>query len=132
MRKLIEKWLGVDKLARTAIEQHLKIQDLEIKLLKSEKLYRESNSKLLEAKEIATECLKTMNSICEVGADISMDSGRRYDENFVVICIHGKRDYVQLQKMSHQDVRSVESFLKQFRYSNRIVDSYFPFDCYLR
>lgn len=131
MRKLIEKWLGIDKLAEVAFEQHLKIQELEIALLKSEKLYRESRMELLEAKEIATECMKTMNNICEVGADISMDS-RRYDENFVVICIHGKRDYIQLQKMSHQDVRSVESFLKQFRYSNMIADSYFPFDNYMR
>jgi len=41
-------------------------------------------------------------------------------------------DYIKLCKLSQQDVRSVESFLRQFKYSNRIIDSYFPFDNYMR
>ncbi len=133
MDKLIKKWLGIDILSDEVYKNRENIKILEIELRKSNKLLSDTKQELYDSKQLLENCLNTINSICEVGVDISpMDGSQRYNDNFAVVCIHGKRDYIKLCKLSQQDVRSVESFLRQFKYSNRIIDSYFPFDNYMR
>lgn len=132
MKKLIKKWLGIDILSEELYQCKEKIKILNMELRKSNELFLEVKQELYDSKQLVENCLNTMNSICEVAVDISpMDRSQRYDENFAVVCIHGKRNYIKLCKLNQQDIRGVESFLRQFKYSNRIVDSYFPFDSYL-
>ena len=66
------------------------------------------------------DCRKLMNSICDVGTDIGF---KDTDHSWAVICIHGKMDYVKFVDMSQRDIRSIADFLKNFEYSNRIIDS---------
>lgn len=74
--------------------------------------------------EIAEQCRKTMNSICDVGIDI----GFRDDyHNWAVVCIHGKTEFVKFVPLTQKDIMSVADFLKQFEYSKRRVDSPFGY-----
>jgi hypothetical protein len=66
------------------------------------------------------DCRKLMNSICDVGTDIGFKNS---DHSWAVICIHGKMDYVKFVDMNQRDIRSIADFLKNFEYSNRVIDS---------
>ena len=70
--------------------------------------------------ELVENCHKLLNSICDVGTDIGY---KDVDHSWAVICVHGKRDYVKFVDMNQADVRSINTFLKQFQYSNRVTDS---------
>jgi hypothetical protein len=69
---------------------------------------------------LLTDCHKFMNSICDVGTDIGFKTS---DHSWAVICIHGKMDYVKFVDMNQADIRTIASFLKNFKYSNRVTDS---------
>lgn len=73
-----------------------------------------------ESHILLEDCRKLMNSICDVGTDIGFEN---YEHSWAVICIHGKMDYVKFVDMSQRDIRSIADFLKNFEYSNRIIDS---------
>lgn len=70
--------------------------------------------------ELVENCHKLINSICDVGTDVGYT---RSEHSWAVICVHGQRDYVKFVDMSQDDIRSINTFLKQFQYSNRVTDS---------
>lgn len=70
--------------------------------------------------ELLTDCRKLMNSICDVGTDIGFKDS---EHSWAVICIHGKMDYVKFVDMRQRDIRAIADFLKNFEYSNRVIDS---------
>ena len=70
--------------------------------------------------DLLTDCRKFMNSVCDVGTDVGFKSS---DHSWAVICIHGKMDYVKFVDMNQRDIRSIADFLKNFEYSNRVIDS---------
>ena len=65
-------------------------------------------------------CRKFMNSICDVGTDVGF---RTSDHSWAVICVHGKKDFIRFVDMRQSDIRTIVSFLKNFEYSNRVIDS---------
>ena len=69
---------------------------------------------------LLSDCHKFMNSICDVGTDVEFRSS---DHSWAVICVHGKMDYVKFIDMRQCDIRDIASFLKRFKYSNRVTDS---------
>lgn len=70
--------------------------------------------------ELLTDCRKLMNSVCDVGTDIGFKDS---EHSWAVICIHGKMDYVKFVDMRQRDIRAIADFLKNFEYSNRVIDS---------
>jgi hypothetical protein len=93
-------------------------------LLKSVERARATTNKAQEMHDkshiLLEDCRKFMNSICDVGTDVGF---RDTDHSWAIICVHGKMDYVKFVDMSQRDIRSIADFLKNFEYSNRIIDS---------
>lgn len=69
---------------------------------------------------LLSDCHKFMNSICNVGTDVGFRSN---DHSWAVICVHGKMDYVKFVDMHQSDIRTIVSFLKNFKHSNMVTDS---------
>lgn len=67
---------------------------------------------------------KLINQLMDVGVDVGFKSD---DHSWAVICIQGHPEYVKFMPLTHQDVYHVMQFLKQFQYSNRVVDSPFRY-----
>ena len=82
--------------------------------------YRFAEIRAKEAINLADECRKTMNKICEVGTDIGFHSK---EHSWAVICINGNKEYVKFMPLTGQDAREVMKFLKLFQYSQHTIDS---------
>lgn len=67
---------------------------------------------------------KLINQLMDVGVDVGFKSD---DHSWAVICIQGHPEYVKFMPLAHQDIYHVMQFLKQFQYSNRVVDSPFRY-----
>ena len=125
MMKLKEKlrnWLFKDEINEIKELRELK-ENYDKYMLSFEKakaLADKARDEHLNSHNLLTDCRKLMNSICDVGTDVGFKSS---DHSWAVICIHGKMDYVKFVDMSQRDIRSIADFLKNFEYSNRIVDS---------
>ncbi len=122
----IKTWLLKDELNQ--------LKEVSRTLWEAEGKYLSASTRLSAAEDICSEAtsvsknaLKLMNSICDVGADVShepFEVGRRpYEQSWAVICVHGKMDYVKFVPMAQSDIRTIVSFLKNFQYSNRCIDT---------
>ena len=80
------------------------------------------------AAKIAKADLDAAQKLIEQLMDVGVDVGFKSDEHsWAVICIQGHPEYVKFMPLAHQDVYHVMQFLKQFQYSNRVVDSPFGY-----
>lgn len=119
LKEKIRKWL-------------LEILQPDIDALKNE--INESNTELRFAKnncnEAARQCQisiqqnKEMKKMYNQLTDVAVDVGFHDSEHsWAVVCIAGRPEYVKFIPLSRVDARTVMNFLRQFQYSQLIVDS---------
>ena len=76
----------------------------------------------------ATELEKKINffeSVCNIGVDVHTTT-----DSWAVVCIAGKKEYIDFVRLDHHDARDVVDFLKQFKRSKTIIDAPYGFiDC---
>lgn len=110
----------------------LEILQPDIDALKNE--INESNTRLNFATsscdEVARQCQisiqqneemkKMYNRITDVAVDVGFHD---VEHSWVVVCIAGRPEYVKFIPLSRADARTVMNFLRQFQYSQLIVDS---------
>lgn len=119
LKEKIRKWL-------------LEILQPDIDALKNE--INESNTRLNFATsscdEAARQCQistkqneemkKMYNEITDVAVDVGFHDS---EHSWAVVCIAGRPEYVKFIPLSRADARTVMNFLRQFQYSQLIVDS---------
>ena len=66
------------------------------------------------------EMKKMYNQITDVAVDVGFHDSER---SWAVVCIAGRSEYVKFIPLSRADARTVMNFLRQFQYSQLIVDS---------
>ena len=66
------------------------------------------------------EMKKMYNQITDVAVDVGFHDS---EHSWAVVCIAGRPEYVQFIPLSGADARTVMNFLRQFQYSQPIVDS---------
>lgn len=115
-RERLGNWLLVDELKEFAQAK----EDYK----KAEKFSWASEDRYLAAMKMTDDCRKMMNSITDVGVDVGFHSE---DHSWAVVCIQGRPEYVKFIPLEHRDAVDILRFLKQFEYSNRVVDSPFAF-----
>lgn len=123
IRDKLRQWLFSEELSKfESAEQNYK---------DAKDLYNRAKGYLNAAKDeynwsfkMVDDCHQLMNSMIDVGADVGFCSD---DHSWAVVCIKGHPEYVKFIPLSHKDARNILDFLKQFRYSNRVVDSPFAF-----
>lgn len=119
LKEKIRKWL-------------LEILQPDIDALKNE--INESITELRFAKnncnEAARQCQisiqqnKEMKKMYNQLTDVAVDVGFHDSEHsWAVVCIAGRPEYVKFIPLSRADARTVINFLRQFQYSQLIVDS---------
>lgn len=119
LKEKIRKWL-------------LEILQPDIDALKNE--INESTTELRFAKnncnEAARQCQisiqqnKEMKKMYNQLTDVAVDVGFHDSEHsWAVVCIAGRPEYVKFIPLSRADARTVMNFLRQFQYSQLIVDS---------
>jgi len=116
LREWLRNWMLADELREFAQAK----EDYK----KAEKFSRVSEGRYLAAMKIADDCRKMMNSITDVGVDVGFHS---VDHSWAVVCIQGRPEYVKFVPLEHRDATDVLRFLKQFEYSNKVIDSPFAF-----
>lgn len=119
LKEKLKHWLFKEEIKELA-ELKKNYEKYMISFEKAKALADEARDEHRKSHYLLTECRKLMNSICDVGTDIGF---KDTDHSWAVICIHGKMDYVKFVDMSQRDIRSIADFLKNFEYSNRIIDS---------
>jgi hypothetical protein len=119
LKEKIRKWL-------------LEILQPDIDALKNE--INESTTELRFAKnncnEAARQCQisiqqnkemkKMYNQLTDVAVDVEFHDS---EHSWAVVCIAGRPEYVKFIPLSGADARTVMNFLRQFQYSQPIVDS---------
>lgn len=116
IKNKIKNWLFKEELQR--------MQDIE---KQHEKMYSLADNVYKSAMRAKEECKKSrelMNSICDVGVDISLGKN---EHSWAVVCIKGKKEYIKFMPLNDESVYSVINFLKQFKNSNMVIDSPFAY-----
>lgn len=66
------------------------------------------------------EMKKMYNQITDVAVDVGFHD---LEHSWAVVCVAGRPEYVKFIPLSGADTRTVMNFLRQFQYSQHIVDS---------
>lgn len=66
------------------------------------------------------EMKKMYNRITDVAVDVGFHD---VEHSWAVVCVEGRPEYVKFIPLSCADARTVMNFLRQFQYSQTIVDS---------
>ena len=66
------------------------------------------------------EMKKMYNQITDVAVDVGFHD---LEHSWAVVCVEGRPEYVKFIPLSGADARTVMNFLRQFQYSQPIVDS---------
>ncbi len=66
------------------------------------------------------EMKKMYNEITDVAVDVGFHDS---EHSWAVVCVKGRPEYVKFIPLSRADARTVMNFLRQFQYSQLIVDS---------
>lgn len=102
MKKYFKKILGITKLEK---ELSSSKKFIEI-LINNEKFYLEE--------------IKKLNKFIGVGVDLHVHNP---NENWAVVCIKGKPDYVKFISLGSSDIVGIRKFLSQFDSKNIIFDA---------
>lgn len=119
LKEKIRKWL-------------LEILQPDIDALKNEIDERNTTLKIAKnnCNEAARQCQisiqqnKEMKKMYNQLTDVAVDVGFHDSEHsWAVVCIAGRPEYIKFIPLSRADARTVMNFLRQFQYSQLIVDS---------
>lgn len=119
LKKKLKNWLFKEEINDIKVIKENYMKHI-LSLERAKSLADEARDQHRQSRDLLDDCRKLMNSVCDVGTDIGFKSS---DHSWAVICIHGKMDYVKFVDMSQRDIRSIADFLKNFEYSNRVIDS---------
>ena len=67
---------------------------------------------------------KLVNSMIDVGVDVGFHED---GHSWAVVCIAGKQEYVKFVPLERKSAKELLEWLKNFRYSNKVIDSPFAF-----
>lgn len=70
---------------------------------------------------------KAVTDLMQVGVDHHVYNPQN---NWAVICVGGKNDYVRFARFDAKDIRDVQSFLKRYEQKNVRIDSPIPTDLF--
>lgn len=126
VKQWLRQWLFKEEINRFN-EETEKMKKFQSQLSQAHMNLALANSKIEAAINSIENMRKLIGSICEIGTDIDIVRPSDYNNNWAVICVHGKMDYVKFIPMAQPDIRSISEFLKQFKYSNRVIDT--PMKC---
>lgn len=89
------------------------------RLKNAEEKLKEATAESLKLISEASKLRATITKLINIGVDIS----RPPDKSWAVVCIGGKPEYVDFREFSRGEIIHVINFLKQFKGSNKIIDS---------
>lgn len=112
LKEKIKEYLFSSELLRLN-QLERQVQDL-INRLRAASIQLDNAEKELEG------CRKLLTQFVDIGVDVGYHSE---DHSWAVICIAGRYEYVKFLPLTNGDARSVINFLKQFQYSNHVIDS---------
>mgnify|MGYP004672520977 CR=1 FL=1 len=123
LREKLKNWLFKDELLalNDAISKYEEACDEHKKANADAKI---AKADLDAAKKLIEQLQKLIEQLMDVGVDVGFKSD---EHSWAVICIQGHPEYVKFMPLAHQDTYHVMQFLKQFQYSNRVVDSPFGY-----
>lgn len=130
IKEKIVNWIFKDEITKMKNDIDLHNKQMEDEIAKFKKTVMAHNkyltnaeTTLIKSTEAIEKCRKTMNSICDVGVDVNL---RGQYENWAVICVHGRTEFVKFVQFSQRDIYEIIGFLKQFEYSNKRIDAPHP------
>lgn len=88
-----------------------------------EEKLQEANNTLKTLRNNESFVLQEINNVKElinVGVDLNLHNPR---ENWAVICVQGKPDYVRFVSLDSKQIRDVERFLRNFDHRNVTLDA---------
>ena len=112
LKDKIKEWLFKEEIQR--------INNFEKSLEAEENRMRCAAIQLHDAEKEIEECRKLLTQFVDVGVDVCYGGN---EHSWAVVCIAGKPEYVKFMPLNRDSARDVLKFLKQFEYSNRIIDS---------
>lgn len=131
LKDKFKRWLFADEIKRIeSLENIHKKFDEWFKA--SDRMYSlsaDAKRSCEESQKELVECRKLLNQICDGGVDVGF---RGEEHSWAVICVAGRPEYVKFIPLNHGDARQVIDFLKQFQYSNNVIDSPLAFRDMLR
>lgn len=118
----IKNWLFKDEIKRIQMLETSYKDQIDWCKERADDIYRASERARLsyeQSQRELEECRKFLNQVCDIGVDINP----RREDSWGVICVAGRPKYVKFLPLNHSDAQQVLNFLKQFQYSNSVVDS---------
>lgn len=119
LKEKIRKWLleilqpDIDALKNEIVESNTTL-----------KIATNSYNEAARQCQISTKQNEEMKKMCNQITDVAVDVGFHDSEHsWAVVCIAGRPEYVKFIPLSRADARTVMNFLRQFQYSQLIVDS---------
>lgn len=119
IKNTLKKWLLKDELKSL----EFRINEFESIKTSIERATQYANGARIEyeeAKNLCTEAQRIVNSVVETGVDVGFHDK---EHSWAVICVAGKPEYVKFIPLTGKEARDVLNFLKQFQYSNNMIDS---------
>ena len=127
LKEKVKRLLFKDELRRLEILENSYKEQIQWCQDRADDVYRQANRAEMRLNQSAQEYLECKKMINEI-TDIAVDVGFHNEEHsWAVVCVAGKLEYVKFMPLKGEEARDLIKFLKQFQYSNRIIDSPFGF-----
>ena len=123
LKEKLKKWLFADEFKKIEVLETCYKGQIKWCQERADDVYRASERARLsyqKAEKEVEECRRLITQFVYVGVDVGFHSD---DHSWAVICIAGKPEYVKFLPLTGDTARDVLRFLKQFEYSNRVIDS---------
>lgn len=122
LKEKIKRWLFADEIKRIESLEDIykKCDDWFNAADRMYSLSSDAKKSCDESQKELVECRKLLNQICDVGVDVGF---RGEEHSWAVVCVAGRPEYVKFIHLNRGDAQQVMNFLKQFQYSNHVIDS---------
>lgn len=119
LKEKIRKWLlEILQPDIDALKNEINESTTELRFAKNN--YNEAARQCQISTQQNKEMKKMYNQITDVAVDVGFHDSER---SWAVVCVEGRPEYVKFIPLSGADARTVRNFLRQFQYSQTIVDS---------